>query len=293
MEISYLDTNGNCLGKASYSGFNEILIPSVTPSYNNYLILQFSNNNNYYWEVLTINIENNEVQITIEPIQNNPKSIKRIAQVNSSNPKKFLTDFSLVEVEFGFFSSILKKDAGTQRNNIYSNALLNGEIHKKRPCIVLKTFEHTAQVIPLTSKLKEKIDILIINMNNINGISNHYHKPTYALIEMIQTVSYDRVFPPRGADGKFHDKSYPISTIDKDSLKTALASLYNAGIQLKVNSLNANVIQLNKEKFRIIAASKTIISEKKQLESLILKVGKYFELGDNITTIMDELSKLN
>jgi uncharacterized protein YifN (PemK superfamily) len=294
VEINYFDTDGNSLGKACYSDFNEILVPSFKEDYNNHLVLKFSNHQSYCWKILKCVIDNNQVHITIESVVNNPKSIQKIAKDNSSTPKKFLSEFSLVEVEFGFHSSVLQKDAGTKPNDIYSNALLNGEIHKKRPCIVLKTFEKVTQVIPLTSKWQSfvaGVDI-VINMNSINDISHKYHVPTFALIDMIQTVSYDRVFPPRAVDGKFHNKTYHIAAGDKDNLKAALASLYNAGIQSKISNLTDGLSKLNKEKFRLIEVNKTIIAEKKFLETQIFKLGKSFGLNGDITSIIEGLSEI-
>lgn len=292
MEINYIDINGEYLGKTTYSDFHEILFPSFSDDYKNHLILKFINNENYYWKILECNINLNTINLTIESVQNPPKSIGKVAKFNNSKPKKLLTDFSLVEVEFGFFSSVLDIDNVKRPNNIYSNALLDGEIHKKRPCIVLKAFENAVQVIPLTSKATRINQNICtpIDMSKIIGISQHYHIATYALIEMIQTVSYDRVFPPRGNDGKFHQRSYPISIDDKNRLKTALSSLYNAGIQIKVDNLEKNVEKLSREKFRILDKNAEILLEKNKLEDYVMKIGKELGLGDDIITIMNHFN---
>lgn len=301
MKITYFDANGVILGKIEYANFEEIIIPSFTNDYQPYLTMQFDSSNNYYWRIANLQVKDNKAEVILDAIPIYPRSIQTIADSVRAEPRRFLKEFSLVEVEFGFFSDILPKDLPLKRNQIYSNALMNGESHKKRPCLVLKTLDSSAQVIPLTSSNKDHArdpNKVEIQMHNVQGINNRYYTDTYALIEKIQTVSYDRMFPLRAADGRFHDKVYTILSADKDAIKAKLAEAYNAGIKSNLESLNNDVAKLTEEKFRLITTNKSLVADNKllttdktHLENLLTKLGASLGCKDLESTI-NEINKL-
>lgn len=139
---------------------------------------------------------------------------------------------------------------------------------------------------------------LAISPESFDLLASRYSEAqSYALLDMIQTVSVNRVFPPRAKDGKFHHHyhKYRLCAADKAAVKDALARHYNAELLTEKSNLETRYNALSTEKNRLRDTNenlKTDIEEAtatlQKLESFILEVGDAFGLGDTVEDIQKE-----
>lgn len=301
MKVIFNDTGGNQLGSAEYKDISEVLIPSYGGSYNYYVKNKFiSNPAVETWKLIDLNVTHNQAILTLEEVTGAPDSVQKFFQSQNKSPFDVLPEFGIVEVDFGFYSDLIDLSGGIQKNYFQTATLMNGEIHKKRPCILLKRNSRTAQVIPLTtsaSRTEKNIDVQI-NLGTIPGLNVRYSRPTYTLIEMIQTVSYERVFPPKSALGKYEHRytRYKLSAPDRALVKEAISNLFNRALKIQLETTIKDNQKLSHEKFRLIESNKETKSDLKakidKYENLLVKLGKFVNIGDEIETITSEIERL-
>jgi uncharacterized protein YifN (PemK superfamily) len=206
--------------------------------------------------------------------------------------------FHIVEVDFGFYSDVFSIDGSMKRNQKYTEALLPGELHKRRPCILLAVQNRQVQVIPLSTKTTIGHDPKNVPLSkaSFSKLASRYSEAqSYALLGMIQTVSVNRIFPPRNKNGKVEHKYqlYSIAAPDKNALKSALAQQYTHGIVYQNELLNRNLEKLSQEKMKILSSNNKLKDELKEigatvdeLRNFILRFGKDLGAGDTFEKII-------
>ena len=183
------------------------------------------------WRIIDIVTAEGTVDILLEP-SIYPLSLATYSQGQKKVPKFYLRKFRLVDVDFGFHFDIVKP-CGTKTNNNYKlSALLPGELHKRRPCIVLSAEGNRVQVLPMSTKPKKgtspyHIEISPQSFSNMN--ERYSEAPSFALLQMVQTVSINRVFPPKDIHGKCepHYSRYKLTHADKLKVEQALSDQYS------------------------------------------------------------------
>lgn len=298
LKIQYKDNNGNDLGCYEYTNFAEVLIPDFNDGFQYYINIKFTGNTNFVWKVLDIEIQNHpNVIIHLEAIPSYTSSLAHVAAGKQKHPKDLIKEYSIVEVEFGFFEKVYN-GASTSSNRHYSKNLLSGEMHKRRPCILFSFGSKTAQIIPLTTKLDD-ITVFDVEMNLrvVKDLSKKYHRDTYALLKFMQSVSYDRIFAPFLANGSASfTTDQVISGQNRTDLKDKLLKYYK--VDDEVTKLTVEIEKLNTERYKHIEKVKAKahllnnkIAELEQISDLLLKIGKDVGEGNDLTTIITSIKK--
>ena len=301
MEVIFINVeNDDVLGRIKHTDFVETLIPAFKEGAHDIYVKHIFSANDAVenWKIKKIEFNNNCVSLYLSEAENT-LSVVDFATTQNKNAKDYLKPFHIVEVDFGFYSDVFNINGEKTRNKRKISGLLPGEMHKRRPCIILNEKNGCVQVIPMSAKERDGKDPhhVIMSPISFSGLSPRYTENTScALIDMIQTVSASRIFPPRSQNYKYEHKyhNYKVSQTDRESIKLALSSQYNKDLDNKFNILNTKYAKLNAEKMKVLQANNRIkadLSEKKHkikgLEEFILKVGSDFTLGDSIEEILE------
>lgn len=291
------------MGEVEYSSISEMLVPSYDGSYEYFIKQKFqSRPMESTWQIRRIERPQNNILIIVDPISV-PVCVTKHAASQQQKVNNLLTEFAIVEVDFGFYSNTLNINGDEEKNHSNTTTLMKGEMHKRRPCVLLKINQFTAQVIPLTSNPKRinyHLDIKV-DLSKIAALNDRYKIDSFALIEMIQTVSHDRIFPPKASDGKYKHNYFKYKLIkeDKEAIKVGLASQYNSGANSVVSDLTDKVTKLSEERRRLFKTNTESQSQIKaknvqisEMESLIINLGKFFDLGSDVESIKRELTKV-
>tara|TARA_R110001583_G_scaffold85821_1_gene224852 strand:+ start:5093 stop:5998 length:906 start_codon:yes stop_codon:yes gene_type:complete len=289
------------LGKIKHTDFVETLIPAFKPDahdiYVKHIFLAKKEVEN--WKINKVEFTINSATLYLSASENT-LSVASFSKTQNKNTSSYLKPFHIVEVDFGFYSDVFNINGEITKNHKKITGLLPGEMHKRRPCIVLNEKNGCVQVIPLSAKKRSGQDPqhIVMHPSSFLGLSPRYtEKRSYALMDMIQTVSASRIFPPRSKYYKYEHKyhNYKISSSDRDAMKLILSTQYNKGLEQKFNILNSKYEKLNAEKMKILQANNRIkdeLSENKtnqvRLEQFILNIGSDFDFGKTIEEVLEQ-----
>ncbi len=292
------------LGCKEYSNIASTLIPAFeVGSHEVFIKKRFSlKPDTLSWNIKAISKDADVVEISLSASEH-PISVKAYSKTQNKSPEFYLQPYTIIEVDFGFHTDAFSSCGDLIKNEEITSALLPGEIHKKRPCVVLKANKFRVQVIPLTASKRElnnPKNIAIESASFNNMLARYIEKQSYALLDMVQTVSVNRVFPPKNSDGKYRHtySKFKLSSSDKLKLKTALAQQYSTDIVLENTNLKKRLADLGAEKAKILTTNNTYKekcteadSKIDYLNSLLLIIGRELELGDSIEGIQSEVTR--
>ena len=250
------------LGSIEYSDLSEVLIPDFKPDKHKIFLRHVfkSRPEVHLWLVVSLDVDNHSVIISLDE-KTSPDSLGEFARKQMKKPASILrpNQFQLVEVEFGFQQDIFN-GADRKRNELISIALMPGELHKKRPCIVLRCENETVQVLPLTTKgTVDNPRNMPISEESFNGLSSRYREqPSKVLASMIQTVSVFRIYPMKNHKGMFsHDyPKHKLCAQDKRALVRLLGSNYAKSTFAELTNTSNQLANLQTEKAKLLDSIK-------------------------------------
>lgn len=295
-EYSYKEEN--LLGKEVYTGICEAFLPDLYNQTKTFMVMKFDTRPNYNWvvKVITQKEENDELyfDILIEP---NTSAIPEVylnqtIKKTRQNLKSLLYLGTVVEVDYGFTQSVVK-DKDIKKTKRYPNVLQKNEMRKRRLAIVVKVLSnHRVQVVPVTSVdpgndrstfqlSRESLDDLVFYGNS--------GKDSWALCNMLQTVSITRIVPPITKKVERRSKTsaspftphvrneqykHKLSAYDRTKLSNALISTFSPDDYLELKEIKRKYIELLKQ---IEAGQLVNVSEKDELVQY-KKVCELYEL---------------
>ncbi|MCH8544218.1 MAG: type II toxin-antitoxin system PemK/MazF family toxin [Alcanivorax sp.] len=228
---------GRLLGVERFEGINEKLLPSYDENGHKVSVTKFFEGyEDHRWLVKgLVYISTIETSVYLEPWKSSQRE-EFLSQTKKSNHTVIgrLHFGTLVEVEFGFIPRVRKLNGDVRSNKRYPDTVHNGEMHKRRLCIVVKADNARAQVVPLTSQAPESPgdrSLCPIGAGSLSDLVS-YNDPTipsYAICRMIKTVAHSRILPPlskqRGATKPFRDNRYSkkLNSADRATFKQALS----------------------------------------------------------------------
>ncbi len=276
MKVVYLkEEDGSQLGQVEHTSFDRIMIPAKTEFYDIYIKQVFASEgkSKNTWRVVEVKPEGGVVTISLQE-SDSVTSVAEFAKAQSKSIAHYTKEFRIVEVDFGFHSNLISNDGSIGKNYHNSYSLLPGEMHKRRPCITLKTKGDQVQVIPLTSRVPNQSDKLSVPISSASfrKMAPRYSaKNSYALINMIQTVSAYRVHPPRGDNFNFEHNYhlYRLDVSDKNAVKEALSEQYSEQLVQDKRLGDAKNEQLSHERARLLDQIRTLKDEKLELEKKV------------------------
>lgn len=203
-----------------------------------FLVKKFTGYSNYNWRVIhfshAISSQDSNLTVYLLEAENNIEYLaktlkKRRVGINSLVPRG-----TLVEVDFGYHSSVYKANGDTRSGKRYTSNVLFNEMHKRRLAIVVNSSGHRVQVVPISSKkppIGDKSCFLVSSASLSMLIQyNQTHIDSYAICSMLQTVSTSRILPPKyQRRTALRDTGYPakIRRPDSNKLNDALANTLN------------------------------------------------------------------
>lgn len=201
------------LGHVILNGINEIITPLFRDNidkenfYPVFITKSFIGRKEYRWEIKSSKIQTLSENNIIINIWLSPKNVsddiylsQTLKNKNYKSAKSILYLGKIIIVEFGHIFSCVTLDASIKTNKRYPDNIQQGEMHKRRPAIVVKADDRGVKVIPLTSKkphdLAVNSSIFKLSDESIKNIGDLAKKETYALCDMIQTICVTRILPP-------------------------------------------------------------------------------------------------
>ncbi|HDL6874230.1 TPA: type II toxin-antitoxin system PemK/MazF family toxin [Yersinia enterocolitica] len=177
---------------------------------------------------------------------------------------------TIVIVEYGHIYQSLNFRQGLLRSTRYPCSNQEGEMHKRRPAIVVSADTWGVKVVPITSVEPEgntvNQSIFELETDSTKFISEFRPRSrSFALCDMIQSVSYSRILPPlaqpyNGRSRTFkRDIAYPrrLSKNDTDALEKGLLTTIGMAALKKKN----DVLYAQNEKDKHAIANLTQQSE--------------------------------
>lgn len=298
MKITFEDNQNQYLGSMTHHQLDKILVPKFDATRHiTYLKRHFSSNTTTdTWKIVSRKLipQSNEIKFQLQPTVSLTSLPSFIYQQNK-NPYHYLQEFKIVEVEFGFHMDMFDQQMNIFENNCFTDQIIVGEMHKKRPCIIINKYHQTIQVIPITTVAPNFKDptVIKLELDQIQGLPDKFKKDSYALLGMIQTVSNNRVYPLIDPTKQTHTDifKFKLTLQDRDKIKTGLADIYNKSFKISFDQKVAELEKIKKERDVLRNKSIKLISDKNEVESLLLKLSKYIDIGEDIDTIRKYIDK--
>jgi uncharacterized protein YifN (PemK superfamily) len=231
--ITYKDLHSQEeLGRETYEGVTEVTFPDV--SYRNHPITitkMFKDQPCHRWIVKELEHKGTEIALHLEPRDNSSdEEFLRKTYLNHTNILKNLTIGTFVEVDFGYIHSTKKVDGKLGSIKRYPDLANEGEMHKRRLCIVVKAMPDYIQVVPISSQEQSLTDpsICLISHDSLKDLVNYNRedKQSFSLAHMVEAVSLNRVLPPKSKnnDGLYRNNAYN-KRLTKTDLRKFIKSL--------------------------------------------------------------------
>ncbi|WP_417526349.1 type II toxin-antitoxin system PemK/MazF family toxin [Marinomonas shanghaiensis] len=225
------------LGKEISTGITEITYPDSEYFLNPITITRrFEGRIPHRWKVDSIvKLSNETLRINVTP-----RSTKIVEEFLRQTYKKNKTIISrlirgtLVEVDFGYIHSSRSSNGTSKSTKRYPDHIQEGEMHKRRLAIVIKASPNRVQVVPISSKNQDlsNVSVFQLDLDSTKELAdyNSEAKDSFAICDMIETVSLSRILPPvsrvKGGASLTRNTKYPykLSGVDMKKLTNSLAS---------------------------------------------------------------------
>lgn len=302
MQIRYIEHGTNTfLGSVNKGGIKETLLPKFKKGEHKVFI------NKHFicapdfviWEIIDIDKLDGIAHIFLRPEINAPLSYGTFARSQAKSFTSFyIKRHSIVDVDYSHHSVLDDFSGAISSNEKYASASMYGELHKKRPCIVLNADSSwgISQVLPLTTRDSAANDsrCIPISATSFNHLDSRYRaKPSYAMMDMIQSVSSFRIYPPQAKESRFdtHLHSQSIQQQDKVAIEMALSSHFSKTIASRHQILENTISKAAAEKNKIMQSNRERQSTINEMKELIQKMSKEAfcidDYGDDFDALVD------
>lgn len=281
MKIRYIEhDSGNELGIVEKTGLKETLLPKYRSDKHNVFINKhfLDKPDKLLWQILNVDLKDREADILIRAEVRTPSSYGENAKKQNKRSTHFIKEYSIVDVDFGHFSTLSDFETEGPSNSKFAGSLMKGELHKKRPCVVLDIDNQwgVAQVIPLTTNSESSTNpnCVKISSSSFENLSFRYREKTsFAMLGMLQTVSSFRIYPPELKSKRYENRAVRLTSSDKEILQNALSKHFSHGSASAIDVLNSRLSNLQREKSRM----RTTLNDRKQiideLKALLVDIG--------------------
>lgn len=203
--ITYrLASNATVLGTEKSTGITEVLFPDANYFQNPITITKmFEGQSTHRWLVVAV-FHPSVTEIVVDLNPRVPQEVEIYLAKTYQSKNSVISSLQkgvFVEVDYGHIHSVKKSCGATKSNKRYPDLKQVGEMHKRRLAIVVKASPNGIQIVPITSKKPSNPgdkSIFIVNPDSTQNLV-HYNdtsKTSYALCNMIETVSLNRILPP-------------------------------------------------------------------------------------------------
>jgi uncharacterized protein YifN (PemK superfamily) len=209
-------TNERILGTERIDNIEEILVPLNDKNTPIFITKAFSGEACKRWRVrffLGIAPDHWGIWLTEKDVSKDIYLSEILAKRRIGNAAGFVKKGAIVIVEFGHIYQTLNFQTGLTKSAMYPCNHQDGEMHKRRPAVVVKVDSRGVTVVPITSKEPVAHEynraIFELEVDSIKDIKElDTGKRSFAVCEMIQTVSPTRILPPESRDHRGKDRAY-------------------------------------------------------------------------------------
>lgn len=209
--------NDRLLGREIMEDIDEVLVPLNQKNTPIFITKAFNGESCKRWQVECVRLIEAEKWGIWLVDRNNSAEIylsETLQRRSKSSAQGYLRKGAIVIVEFGHIHQTLSIAEGvTTENTTYFCSHLSGEMHKRRPAIVVSADRRGVKVVPITSQEpdgfhanKSIFELESASTKHINEFNPS--KGSFVLCEMIQTVSPTRILPPLAKDLKFPTRTF-------------------------------------------------------------------------------------
>lgn len=273
------------LGHIILESITEVITPLFKDNIDNeqqypiFITKTFKDRQEYRWEVKQSEVKKGEkdkltinIWLQAKDISNDIYLAQTLKKKNKKSAKSLLYIGKIVIVEFGHVFPCVTIDANIKTNKRYPDNIQQGEMHKRRPAIVVKVDDRGVKVVPLTSQkpadLAVNTAVFPLSEGSKQNIGDFSKGESYVLCDMIQTVCITRILPPlfklntyrqyyRNEDYRAsicrHDRHLLdkglLSSIGKNKfyLELEQSKLKNLNLEIEVKNLLIEINNLKKE----------------------------------------------
>ena len=314
-KISYMLYNKDpskelVLGSIFLENIDEVLIPINEKNTPFFITMKFSGNECSRWKVnFVLGVKKNQWGIWLSPKEDN--NVEYLSDTLLRQRKKsslqLIRKGTIVIVEYGHIYKVLNFESGLSGSNMYPCSIQKGEIHKRRPAIVVGEDSSGVKVVPITSSPPTGSgvvhSIFELESKSTDNISEFTPgRQSFALCGMVQNISHNRILPPtiRESGSKTFSANYryprKLSRNDLIALDNGLLSLIGMP-KLKENHINLS--NENKEKNKELIESqeknKTLAENIAMLENKFAILMSLYAGGrpfEDVNTEIDEFMAL-
>lgn len=204
------------LGSESVENIDEILVPVNFRDSAIFITRAFSGQVQRRWRVVHVLGIASGVYGVWLTAQDNSADVflsETLRRRHIVNPARLLPKGRIVIVEFGHIYQTLHFNDGLRDSAGYPCQHQAGEMHKRRPAIVVGADARGVRVVPVTSKEPRAhefnqaiVELESASTNQISDFSGG--RRSFALCEMIETVSPTRILPPLARSPGSRDRAY-------------------------------------------------------------------------------------
>lgn len=244
------------LGSESVENIDEILVPVNFRDSPIFITRAFTGQANKRWRVeCVLGIQRGVycIWLTGQDASMDVFLSETLRRQRIPNPARLLPKGRIVIVEFGHIYQALHFQDGLRDSFGYPCQHQTGEMHKRRPAIVVSADARGIRVVPVTSKepraFEHNLAIFELENESTRQISEFSGgKRSFALCEMIETVSPNRILPPMAKVLVSRDRAYRrdeayqrrLSRNDMQALDDGLLSAVGMGrLRARLNELEA------------------------------------------------------
>ncbi|CRQ92657.1 PemK-like protein [Pseudomonas aeruginosa] len=239
------------LGSEAFDGVSEALLPRHEQDSKIYLVKKFDGKDCYQWIVHSVERTPptdtacaSFVVILEEPPSTGPVEYlyQTLKKGKGRTIQSVVRPGKLVEVDYGHELAVGRIDGEIRSNKRYCDTIQSGEMHKRRLAIVVNVSRRsTLQVVPITSQVpaasdKTAFEISAATLSQLKFYGNS-GKQSFAIANMIETVSTRRVLPPvsyftsRGIVRSGRDPNYSVSLTSAETKALREALLHSIGVR--------------------------------------------------------------
>lgn len=209
-------SNERILGTEHIDNIEEILVPLNNKNTPIFITKAFSGETCKRWRVeffLGIAPGHWGVWLTEKDVSNDVYLSEIMDRKSIRHAGGLVRKGAIVIVEFGHIYQTLNFQTGLSKSAMYPCNHQDGEMHKRRPAIVVKVDSRGVTVVPITSQepdaYKFNRAIFELEADSTTYIKElDSGKRSFAVCEMIQTVSPTRILPPESRDYKGKNRTY-------------------------------------------------------------------------------------
>lgn len=225
------------LGCACFDDVQELLLPDRARYEHLYFTAKFAGRETRRWRVNSVGITvgtdatPTACDIVLKAYNGIDVYLNATLAQGSGKIGSLLQFGTLVEVDYGFIPALVSSHSGELSHCANTDALLRGEMHKRRLALVVRASKQTVQVVPVTSNApdvgdKTCFEIAPSSLRNLVRYSASGLR-SWAVCGMVDSVSTSRILPPETSNprgGNRRKTSYP-ERLHRDERIQLLSSL--------------------------------------------------------------------